>query len=75
MIIEIINGRPTGYLTILEYAKKNYVTANNVRYHIQNGRLEVLKIGYQHWIREETPYPEDTRLKENRIRRNSHEDR
>lgn len=73
MIVEIVDGRPVGYLTIFEYAARNYVTANNIRYHIQNRKLEVLKIGSDKWIREDAPYPEDARLKENRIRRNDRE--
>lgn len=66
MIVEIIDGRPVGYLTVEEYAAKQYTTVYVVRQFIYKKRLEVLKIGKGVWIHEETSYPKDRRHKENR---------
>lgn len=66
MTIEVIDGRPVGYLTVQEYAKKHFVVPDVIRKKIFFGRIEPLKIGYEIWIDEATPYPVDRRLKENR---------
>lgn len=66
MTIEVIDGRPVGYLTVQEYAKKHFVSPGCIRNQVFFGKIEPLKIGYEIWISEETPYPEDRRLKENR---------
>lgn len=66
MTIEVIDGRPVGYLTVQEYAKKHFVSPGCIRHQVFFGKIEPLKIGYEVWISEETPYPKDRRLKENR---------
>lgn len=66
MTIEVIDGRPVGYLTVQEYAKKHFVSPGCIRQMVHRKMIAVLKIGYEIWISEETPYPEDRRLKENR---------
>lgn len=66
MIVEIIDGRPVGYLTVQEYAQKHFVVPDVIRKKVSFGLIEPLKIGYEIWINEETPYPKDRRRKENR---------
>ena len=66
MTIEVIDGRPVGYLTVKEYARKHFVVPDVIRKKIFLGRIEVLKIGYGLWINEKEPYPKDRRYKENR---------
>lgn len=59
MIIEIVNDHPVGYLNVEEYAAKHYVSPSTIRKKIFERRIETLKIGYQHWIKEEFPYPKE----------------
>lgn len=66
MTIEVVDGKPVGYLTVQEYARKHCVKHQCVRNLLCKGRLAAMKIGYEIWISEEAPYPADRRLKENR---------
>ena len=66
MTIEVIDGRPVGYLTVQEYAKKHFVSPGCIRQMVHKRMIAALKIGYEIWIDEATPYPVDRRHKENR---------
>lgn len=49
--------RPTGYLTSYEYAEKVGVRESTVRKWAVYGKLEAIRIGRSHWIREDEPVP------------------
>lgn len=61
MTVEIVDGRVVGYLTIKEYAKKHFSAEATVRMWIYRGKLKILRIGNQDWIKEDEPYPTDRR--------------
>lgn len=54
MIVEIIDGKVVGYLTPEEVAKKLGAKPQTIRQLINRGKIETLKIGWQHFIKEGT---------------------
>lgn len=48
-IVEIVDGRPKGYITISELAKKYKVTPGSIRINILRGNIHPLTIGYNKW--------------------------
>ena len=60
--VQIVNGRPLGYLTTKEFGEQMGVTDICVRTWIKRGKLKALKIGSDNWIREGTPVSGDHRL-------------
>ena len=57
MIIEIQNGRPVGYETVAEFAKRVKVDRDTIRVWVKHGKINTLKIGNDHWIKEGTEKP------------------
>lgn len=53
IMVEIENGRVKGYLMSGEFAKMWGVREVTVRQWIRRGKLESLKIGDTHWIKED----------------------
>ncbi len=51
------------YLSVTQYASINHKDVGNVRRLLLNKRLEGTKVGNQWVIKEGTPYPQDTRIK------------
>ena len=52
------------YLSVTQYAAKNHKDVGNVRRLLLSGRLPGIKIGNQWAIKESTPYPLDSRIKD-----------
>ena len=52
------------YLSVTQYATKNRKDVGNVRRLLLSGRLSGIKIGNQWAIKDGTPYPKDSRIKE-----------
>lgn len=54
MIVEIIDGKVVGYLTVEEVAIKLGVKSQAIRQLINRGKIQTLRIGWQHFIKEGT---------------------
>lgn len=55
--VRIVNGRPEGYLTAEEFAKKCGVQYTTPWQWEKRGKLQMLRIGQICWVKEDTPYP------------------
>ena len=55
-IVEIVDGRPKGYISLSELAKKYQVTQSSIRINILRGNIHPLTIGcdksHTHWFPE-----------------------
>lgn len=65
------DGSIEGYITLIEWANKNGVSISTARYYIQSKRLDTLKIGNVHFIKEDIGLPalKNSRLTGSRLNR------
>ena len=54
------------YLSVTEYANINHKDVGNIRRLLLTNRIEGTKVGKQWMIKEGTPYPKDSRVKDGR---------
>lgn len=68
MLINIVDGRPVGYISTKECAKINGVSWSLVRRNVREGKIDTLRI--QHGQYETVWVPEDTKITKRKVGRN-----
>lgn len=68
MLIDIVDGRPVGYMSTKEFAKKNSVSWSLVRQYVREGKIDVLRI--KHGEYDTVWVPEDTKITKRKVGRN-----
>lgn len=68
MLIDVIDGRPAGYMTTKEFANKNNVSWSLVRQYVREGKIDVLRI--KHGEYDTVWVPEDTKINKRKVGRN-----
>lgn len=73
MLIDIVDGRPVGYMSTKEFAKKNNVSWSLVRKYVREGKIDVLRI--KHGEYDTIWVPEDTTITKRKVGRNWKQER
>lgn len=68
MLINIVDGRPVGYMSTKEFAKKNNVSWSLIRQYVREGKIDVLRI--RNGGRDMIWVPENTTITKRKVGRN-----
>lgn len=68
MLIDVVDGRPVGYMSTKEFAKKNNVSWSLIRQYVREGKIDVLRI--RNGGRDMIWVSEDTTITKRKVGRN-----